>query len=195
FIRMPRLTAVLRQWNGDSVLIAEGDAWLRYRRLLQPAFQQQRFARYASDVTAATAEALDAVDRPGGAVDFERAMTDLTTAVICRSMFGTDLGEERASVREAVQTLSDVAVREMSAVVTPPDWLPLPSVTRKRQAIQVLDALAWRFIHERRDDATDHGDLLSMLLHAVDREGDGAGLTEQQARDQCVAMVRAGPHT
>jgi hypothetical protein len=26
-------------------------------------------------------------------LDFERTMTDLTTAVICRTMFGTDLGK------------------------------------------------------------------------------------------------------
>jgi cytochrome P450 len=29
---------VLRQWNGESMLIAEGDQWLRKRRLVQPAF-------------------------------------------------------------------------------------------------------------------------------------------------------------
>jgi cytochrome P450 len=36
FIRMEHPIAVIRQWNGDSVLVAEGDRWLRYRRLLQP---------------------------------------------------------------------------------------------------------------------------------------------------------------
>jgi cytochrome P450 len=195
FIRMPRQMAVLRQWNGDSVLIAEHDTWLRYRRLMQPAFQHGRFGRYADEVTAATRAALDAMAAQSGPVDFEQAMADLTLAVICRTMFGTDLGAERAAIREAVHALSQLAVEEMSALVTPPDWLPLPSVIRKRRAIETLDSTVWRFIRERRASGQDHGDLLSMLLLAVDQEGDQTGLTDQQVRDQCVTIFLAGHDT
>ena len=93
FIRMEHPIAVIRQWNGDSVLVAEGDRWLRYRRLLQPSFAQQLFARYADEVAAATAMAIEGIADERMPLDFERTMTDLTTAVICRTMFGTDLGK------------------------------------------------------------------------------------------------------
>jgi cytochrome P450 len=56
-------------------------------------FAQQLFARYADEVAAATAMAIEGIADERMPLDFERTMTDLTTAVICRTMFGTDLGK------------------------------------------------------------------------------------------------------
>src|SRR5688572_6927726 len=53
FVRMERVMQVLRQWNGESILMTDGELWLRYRRLLQPAFQQRRFIRYAEEIAVA----------------------------------------------------------------------------------------------------------------------------------------------
>ena len=49
FRRFQRMMQVLRQWNGNSVLITEGDEWLRQRRLVQPAFHPRRFERQNAD--------------------------------------------------------------------------------------------------------------------------------------------------
>ncbi|MEL7140377.1 MAG: cytochrome P450, partial [Pseudomonadota bacterium] len=32
FVRFEKMTAVLRQWNGDSMLLAEGETWHKRRR-------------------------------------------------------------------------------------------------------------------------------------------------------------------
>src|ERR1700742_5031625 len=74
FVRMRRMMSVYRQWNGDSVLVAEGQDWLRQRRLLQPAFQQKRFDAYAIEINSATQDAIDRIVADGATeVDFERA--------------------------------------------------------------------------------------------------------------------------
>jgi cytochrome P450 len=52
-----------------------------------------------------------------------------------------------------------------------------------------------RFIRERRASGLDKGDLLSMLLLAVDEEGDGGRLTDEQARDQSMTLLIAGHDT
>lgn len=194
FVRMERPMRILSQWNGQSVLITEGETWLRQRRILQPAFQRARFAHYGEEVTQATLETLRHLES-GPDADFESAMFDLTTAIICRTMFGTDLGADRPEVRQAVKTLGDVALREMIAPFTWPDALPLPGKAAKRRAIATLDALARRFIRERRQAGDDRGDLLSMLLLAVDEEGDGRGLSDEEVRDQCVTIFLAGHDT
>jgi cytochrome P450 len=197
FIRVPRPINVLKQWNGGGLLIVEGDEWLRLRRLVQPAFQAKRLAGYADAMTAVARRRFDAwAHNEGGfEIEFEQAMTELTIDIIGHTLFGADLGSEAAEIGRAVRILSDVALRETMAPLTLPDWLPLPGKTDKRWAMRTMDALVRRFVRERREAGTDVGDLLSMLLLAVDEEGDGGGLTDEQARNQCMTMFLAGHDT
>jgi cytochrome P450 len=76
-----------------------------------------------------------------------------------------------------------------------PDWLPLPEKRRKRWAMQRLNETVRRFIRERRESGQDKGDLLSMLLLAVDVEGDGGRFTDEQVRDQSMTLLIAGHDT
>ncbi|MDX1948344.1 MAG: cytochrome P450 [Pirellulaceae bacterium] len=195
FIRFPWPIQVLRQWNGDGLLITEGETWLRHRRIIQPAFSPKRFAPYAEQMTAAMEETLAGFAGQADPIEFEQAMNELTLAVICRTMFGTDLGDERRELRRAVQILSDTALYEMFHALDLPDWVPLPRKRRKRWAMHKLDGTVRRIIRERRAEGRDHGDLLSMLLLAVDDEGDGQGLTDEQVRDHCVTIFLAGHDT
>ena len=195
FQRMPLPLKVLRQWNGNSVLMTEGDVWLRQRRILQPAFHQRRFPHYAEEITAAVGSIFDRLAGSAGAIDFEAAMTELTTAVICRTMFGADLSSQQEEIHRSVQVISKVAIREMLATVRLPIWLPLPSNREKRNAIATLDRSIRRLIRERRESTQDRGDLLSMLLLAVDEEADGRGLTDEEVRDNCMTIFLAGHDT
>lgn len=195
FVRFERPLQVLRQWNGDGVLITEGETWLRHRRILQPAFHVRRFEAYARAVVEATESQFAAVAGRVTTLDFEVAMTELTTAVICRTMFGSDLGDGLAEMRRAVQVLSKVALEEMFQPFTWPDWLPLPGKAEKRWAMTLIDRTVRGFIQKRRNAGGDEGDLLSMLLLAADDAGDGRRLTDEQARDQCVTILLAGHDT
>ena len=195
FVRMKRPLDVLKQWNGDGVLITEGETWLSHRRILQPAFHVRRFDGYAETVVHAAREQFHAAVPRETTLDFETAMTDLTTMVITRTMFGSDLGEAMPDLRRAVKILSKVAVEEMFQPFTWPDWLPLPGKAEKRWAMNLIDRTVRGFIRLRRESGGDHGDLLSMLLLAADDEGDGRKLTDEQARDQCVTIFLAGHDT
>src|SRR5262249_15312080 len=121
FVKMTRQVRVLRQWNGDSLLLTEGDTWLRQRRLAQPAVHTSRFGRYGEAVVAA---GRDHFDNLNGEVRFDALMTDLTMDIITRTMLGGGLSEShRADLARAVAVLNDVAVREMGAPIVLPDWL------------------------------------------------------------------------
>ena len=52
--------------------------------------------------------------------------------------------------------------------------LPLPAMKRIRKGQADLDAIIYAMIDERRKSPGDRGDLLSMLLEAVDPEGSTA---------------------
>jgi len=45
--KMKRQVKVLRQWDGNGLVLSEGEFWQRQHRLVQPAFAPKRFAKYA----------------------------------------------------------------------------------------------------------------------------------------------------
>jgi cytochrome P450 len=200
FRRFPRPLQVLAQWNGQSVIITEGDEWLRQRRMVQPAFHPRRFERYASCMVARTRNRLDrwlkTIETAGGIeTEIGKEMTDLTLEIIAKTMFDAEVSADATDLGRAVAILSEIAVKEMQSPWTLPDWLPLPEKRRKRWAMRRLDETVRRFIRDWRASGVDKGDLLSMLLLAVDEEGDGGSFTDEQVRDQCMTLLIAGHDT
>ena len=45
FEKVARVRAVLSQWDGNGLVLSEGEFWQRQRRLMQPAFHHDRVAR------------------------------------------------------------------------------------------------------------------------------------------------------
>jgi cytochrome P450 len=110
-------------------------------------------------------------------------------------MFDAEISADASDLGRAVAILSEIATKEMSSPWILPDWLPLAGKRRKRWAMKRLDETVRRFIRERRASGADQGDLLSMLLLAVDEEGDGGRFTDEQVRDQCMTLLIAGHDT
>jgi cytochrome P450 len=195
--RFRRPLDVLAQWNGKhSVIVTEGDEWLRQRRLAQPAFHPRRFGKYGEVVAAVTERWLQQRQQSRGqAFDVAPEMTDLALAIGTRTLFGVDVAAEAPRIGEAINVLSPIAVREFTQPFTLPDWLPLPGKARKRWAIRYLDDTVRGIIRHWRAEGQDHGDLLSMFMLAVDEEGDGRSMTDEEARDSLVTMLLAGHDT
>ncbi|MBM7069763.1 cytochrome P450 [Actibacterium sp. 188UL27-1] len=59
FIRFERLMRILRQWNGENVLTADGPAWHERRRHVLPVFATRHLPDYAA-IISARAETFDA---------------------------------------------------------------------------------------------------------------------------------------
>ncbi|MDP7018640.1 MAG: cytochrome P450 [Pirellulaceae bacterium] len=200
FIRMPHVIKVFAQWNGNSVLIAEGDDWIRQRRLVQAAFHPRRMENYGRTIVREARRLTDSwrttIESDGHIdVDVDEAMTSLTLSIICRTMFDSEVDDVAGEIGEAVAVLSEVAFAEMQSPVNWPLWWPSSSNRRKRCALKTLDDVVWRFVRERRADGRDHGDLLSMLLSAVDEESGGGKLTDRQVRDEAMTLMLAGHDT
>jgi cytochrome P450 len=73
--------------------------------------------------------------------------------------------------------------------------LPIPMMQRINRSRVELDTLIYRIIAERRAQAVDRGDLLSMLLASVDTEENTGGMSDTQVRDECVTTLLAGNET
>ncbi len=197
---LPKFTnqvRVLRQWDGNGLVLSEGEFWARQHRLVQPAFQTKRFEGY---VTSMVEKIENLAQRWSGfdsdaTFNIEDEMNSLTLAIIAKTLFGADLTSQTSELGKAVAILSETAVREMGEVIRLPNWLPLAKIKKKVWATKYVDSTIRKIISERRKTGEDAGDLLSMLLQAVDSEDSKSQMTDEQARDEAMVLFLAGHDT
>lgn len=193
FHKERRFKQVLGRWNGNGLVLNEGESWARQRRLAQQAFHPRRL-RLHDRLIVREAQRL-ATDVAGrGDVDIAPHFSRLTLRVVVESLFGGEVDREAEAFRQAVQELQTAAMRDLGAVMIAPLWWPSAGRRRLRAAMKLLDEMVLGFIARRRADWTDRGDLLSILLSAVDEES-GGRMTDRQARDECVGLLLGGNET
>jgi cytochrome P450 len=183
----------VRTLFGDGLLVSEGDKWVQQRRLIQPAFHREKISNYGRLMVEDTERMLRGW-RDGETRDVHKEMMHLTMDIVVRTLFAMEVsGPEAADVARAFDVVVDqIAVRFRRAFYIP-DWIPAPNNVRFRRAILGLDRLMYRMIRDRRESGDDAGDLLSMLLHLQDESG--AGMSDEQLRDEIVTMFLAGHET
>jgi cytochrome P450 len=194
FKKLPRVIKALSQVDGNGLVLSDGDFWLRQRRLVQPAFSTKRFDGYAKIVVDSARQSVDSW-KLGSQIDVVHEMRRLALAIVARTLFGAEVSDTEGILGTATETISEIVTRETSRLIQWPQWFPTADNRRKRAAIQVVDRVIRRIIRERRANGEDRGDLLSMLLAAVDEEGDGTRMTDEQARDEVITLFNAGHDT
>lgn len=179
---------------GEGLLTSEGDFHLRQRRLAQPAFHRERIAGHARSMVQHAARLSDGW-RDGERIDAHREMMRLTLGIAGETLFGADVLDEAEEIGEALDVAMVMFRRTSIPFSEILDWLPLPSTRRFFAARDRLDRTIYRMIAERRASGVDRGDLLSMLLLAVDEEGDGGAMSDRQVRDEALTLLLAGHET
>lgn len=178
---------------GKGLLTSEGEFWLRQRRLVQPAFNRSRIARYGPAMVAAT-ERVTAAWRPGERRDIMVEMMRLTLEIAAETLFGAEVGGEAQAVVDALNVLQEQFLNRFNSLLPTPMWIPTPANLRQRRVVRRLDEILYGFIRSRRQQNVDKGDLLSILLHARD-EDDGSRMTDRQVRDEAMTLFLAGHET
>ncbi len=179
---------------GEGLLTSEEEVHKRQRRLVQPAFHRERIGRYA-EVMIDRAAKLSERWRDGEVLDVHHEMMGLTLSVVAKTLFDADVDGEAGEIGEALTSLVDLFPALINPLSSLLRRLPLPQTMRFRKSIARLDRTVYAIIDERRKSGQDHGDLLSMLLLALDEEGDGSGMTDQQLRDEAMTLFLAGHET
>jgi cytochrome P450 len=177
---------------GEGLFTNDGDSWKRQRKLAQPAFHTKRIASYA-DVMVAYAERLIKQWRNGATVDIEREMSAVTMQIVAKTLFDAEVtGEDELST--AVRTVLRISDDRFKRLLPTPLWLPIQENRDLKESVQTLDVIIQQFIDERRASGEDKGDLLTMLMAAMDDE-DGTGMSDKQLRDESMTVFGAGHET
>lgn len=198
FQRFHRTLQILKQWNGNSLLVSEGDEWARQRRLMQASFAPQRLHGYSAAMVAKAHNLRcrlhqAAREQPSRTRSVRQDMMELTLEIVTRTLFSVDVGSEKTELAAAVAASGELVLAELMAPVVLPRWIPTRHNRRKNAALQVLDDFIFGIVRERRKRDLETGDLLSSLFAVVDEQGNG--FSDRQIRDQAMNLFLAGHDT
>jgi cytochrome P450 len=174
---------------GDGLLNSNGDLWKRQRKLINPAFHRRRIESHADFMVQATLEMIEGWS-DGQEVDVSRAMMELTLRIVAQILFDHDPSGDTDTVAATMRAFRDL----LGTPALLPEWVPLPSIKRSKEALAAMDELVYGLIDERRAAGNLDGrnDLLSELVSALD---DGSGMTRKLLRDELLTLFLAGHET
>lgn len=182
----------LRVIFGDSILVSEGEKWRRNRRLMAPAFHRRAIASYAETMAECAERAMQRLPR-GEPFSIQRLAMETTLDIVLGCMFSAPLGDRAQVVADGVEgaiRYADLVVRMTGKV---PLWLPLPRVIAVKKAMKDIGGVVDEIVEQRRAEGVERDDLLGLLLAARDEEG--AQLSDDQIREECITLLLAGHET
>jgi len=181
--------------GNDSVLLADGARHRRKRRLLMPPFHGERMQLYGEVMRAITDRAIDAwpIGRP---FPVHKETQSITLDVILRAVFGLDEGAQMDALRsrlvEGATTVTDHPMLMLKALQR--DLGPFTAWRRVLQIRGEADAILFgEFARRRADQRGDRTDVLSLLMSALDE--DGQPMSDQELRDEMITLLLAGHET
>lgn len=175
-----------------SLLLLDGEAHQRQRKLLMPPFHGDRLRTYSEKVTEIADAVLGAYQ--GAKVRVRAVMQKISLGIILRVVFGLETGERYTQLEQLLTEMTDAVASpwRASAIFLPwlqQNWTAWGQFVRRRTAI---DRLIFAQIDERRKQGLG-ADILSLMLSAKDEEGNP--MTDKEIRDQLLTLLLAGHET
>lgn len=178
-----------RQIFGNGLLTSEDDFWLKQRRLLQQAFDQQHLAHYFKNIVNSAEEFLNKWQEGEDRV-INDEFVDLTLEIAAKTFFGIDDLSEKNIVRELTESLKIIFSSQSRYAWFFDNYLPTKNNLEFKKSIRAADQLIDKIIQERRKNVSTKNDLLSVLLSLSDDLN-----SEKQIRDEILTFFIAGHET
>ena len=178
---------------GKGLLTNDGPAWLKQRRLSQPAFHHKRIQKYSEIMQECTAELIENwSQRDGETLDMSEEMANLTLKIVGRTLFSLDMTGQSGEIGDAFSRANHLMTRRIFAT-SPPFVNFMPLDWKLRSAARRLRAVVGQIIEQRKGKEDQFDDLLSMLMGARDDEGNQ--MDTEQLKDEVLTLLLAGHET
>ena len=180
----------------NSLLLLDGKAHLRQRRLLLPPLHGERMQAYGKLMVAIASESVSRMP-VGARFALHPHMHSITLQVILRAVFGMEAGAKMDALAALLEEFTKPPPSLLMFV--PPHLLPYgdfplsPYRTFLRRRERVDRALREIIRARRATVDSARTDILSLLLQARDEEG--RAMTEDELRDELITMLVAGHET
>ncbi|MFC5647794.1 cytochrome P450 [Paenibacillus solisilvae] len=191
--RKGRSSGVLSRTIGDGLLTSEQETHRHQKRYLTPVFYKERIQSYAGIVVEETLKLADKLE-DGVPVAMHDAMMQLTLGIIARSMFKTEVDEDKAELAAAVDVTIKQSAKTIFSPIILPMAVPTPGNVAHKRAIRTLEAMVYDAIAAAKREPEHYADsLLGLLLDT--KEESGEPIADVEIRDQMMTMLLAGHET
>lgn len=200
----------LKPFLGKGLLTAEGDTWLRQRRLAQPAFHREHLHQLIQGMCESARSHFDGW-KVGQEINIQREMGLLTQDIISKAVFGTTAVAlpQVNRIGELLPVLRTYANDRMKKPFMPPLWMPTGYNRRFQSTVSDLQSIVLQAIRLRRHNQENpslsaspverrEATLLEMLMQAQpvsDASDAKDSMTDQQLYDEIVTIFIAGQET
>jgi cytochrome P450 family 135 len=181
--------------GANSILLLDGDAHMRQRKILLRGFGASHGAQFVDQVREITQERLSGW-KVGQRLRLQEEMEAISFASIMRVVFGDHTDDSHAELKRLIPDMMD----RCDSPFTLMPWFRRELAgsspyARLMKVIDDVDAILFETIADRRADPMTQlrDDTLSLLLRA--EHEDGSPLDDQEVRDEVLTMVMAGYET
>ncbi|MFZ2726011.1 MAG: cytochrome P450 [Methylococcaceae bacterium] len=193
--KSPLMRKALEPILGKSLFISDGEIWKKHRMIETPLFSADQVAKYADVmVTAAEERAEQWAQHADGSLFYvQPEMGQLTAEIICRSLFGNQLGSEQAA--EVVSCFAQYqAVIEQMDVMTffgLPSWIPSFGIGKAmkpaKRIHEIVDGVIAQGIKSDNQNT-----LLAEFIKRLGNPNVNEALNTEQIRNELVMLFMAG---
>jgi cytochrome P450 len=162
---------------GNGLMTSEGEHWRRQRKMVQPSFHRNVIASWMPHIHATTrkvAQRWENAARQGASINLTQDMSEATLEVVLLALFGCDLPR----LGTAFSMLTDHTARDLAFAYK----------------FRRLSKLIMEDVDRRRRDGVRHGDIVSLLLDARDRQT-GEPMSDRELLDEIMTLIVAGHET
>lgn len=187
-------TKFISKYLGNGLLTANGDFWLKQRRLIQPAFHKQKMNQLVENMEQTIASELEGLPE-GKPVELFPIMNQLAFNVVAKSLFHIQATEEKMNrLKLIISLVQDFLIKEIR---TPYKgfWFKLTGQVKKHERLALeTDTIINEIVAARINSGEKQNDLLDMLLETR-YEDSGEAMSTQQLIDEIKILFIAGHET
>ncbi|OYV36329.1 MAG: cytochrome P450 [Rhodospirillales bacterium 20-64-7] len=193
--KSPQQRHALRPLIGDGLFISDGDVWRERRRAVAPLTHVSRLPELAPAMTQAATERRDLWVRcTGQEIDVLGHMAEMTADVICRTIFGSQLGH--AAARTVVTAFSEyqalIGQMDLLSLLGLPDMIPRLHGRRIRASAERIQTVVSNLMTDilkgaRKDEPS--------LIRSLSDPASGHALSAEAVRNEASVLFMAGHET
>lgn len=181
---------------GNGLGSADGEQWLRQRRLIQPLFHRKYLTDLGTimvDTSQDLCQRWEAVENTEQPIQVVSEMENLNLRIVTQTIFRVDLNAQVETIGSDIDNVWKF-LGEYFQMPFPPLSVPTTRHRHVKEVFRRLDSTVYSLIARRRASGNNGSDLLGLLLSARDEET-GEGMSDQQVRDEIVTFFTAGSET